>query len=48
MGDDADILGLGKPVANEDALKFLDEKPRHSAKRTIVKPKGMVREFRGT
>ena len=45
MGDVADILGLGKPTSNDDALKFLDEKPRHSAKRAVVKPKGMVGYF---
>ena len=45
MGDVADILGLGKPISNDDALKFLDEKPRHTAKKAMVKPKGMVGDF---
>lgn len=45
MGDIADILGLSKPSSSsDDALRFLDDKPKHAPKKAIAKPKGMSRE----
>lgn len=44
MGDVADILGFSKPTVNDDVQRFLEDKPKHNAKRAIMKPKGMSRE----